>query len=103
MRKERLELDRGSGALGDVVGEHGQVGGVSDRVEVPDEPFLGWPVVVGADGHDAVSTGIGGRTGGNNRMRRVVGTDPRDDRGAVADRVEDRSEDGDVLLVGLRR
>ena len=89
---------------GDVVGDQRQVGDRGgDRLEVGDDPGRVRLVVVGRDDQRRLGAGVGGGLGQLDRVAGVVGTGAADDRRPVADLVDDRSQQPDVLGVVERR
>ena len=85
---------------GDVVGDQRQAGDRGgDRFEVAEDAGEGGLVVVGRDDQRAVGAGLGGGLGQLDRVAGVVGAGAADHRRLVADLVDYRRQQRDVLLV----
>ena len=99
-RRVGLGLDRRAGAARDVVEHHRQVGGVGDRCEVRGAApaWRGLVVVRRHEQQRRRRRAFSACAGQLDRVRGVVGADPGDDAGPVADRVDDGAQDRAVLL-----
>ena len=99
--EDRLVADRHTGAAGDVVEDHRQVGGVGDEPEVGEDAGLRGLVVVRRDDHDAVGADLLARLVELDRVRGLVRAAARDDlRAAGGDILADLDQ---ADLLGIRQ
>ena len=101
--REGVLGDRDAGPPRDVVEHHREVGGICHGAEVREQAVLGGLAVVGRDDEDAVRPDLAGLLRELDRVGGVVGADPGDHGRPVAHRLDDRAEDGAVLLRGRGR
>ncbi|CAB4926928.1 unannotated protein [freshwater metagenome] len=87
-----LCLDGGSSALGDVIGNDREIGGIGNRQEVLRHALLRRSVVIGSDDHERICTSLRRLSRDLHRVQRVVVTDSGHHVRPVPDRIDYNSE-----------
>jgi hypothetical protein len=98
--QQRLRVQGRARPPGDVVGHHRQAGCIGDGTEVGQQTVLGRLGVVGGHDEQAMGARLLGGVGQLDGVPGVVGADPGDDPGPVADRAQHHPQQRLLLRVG---